>query len=63
MQPGAPIALRVQGNLLYGVSRVYAHQTRYMLADAEKICADLRMLAKVAAAAAQTTDPNAGKVR
>lgn len=34
--PGAPLALRLQGNLLYGLSRVYYHQCRYVLDDVEK---------------------------
>ncbi|RYO98244.1 hypothetical protein DL763_002344 [Monosporascus cannonballus] len=37
LDPGAPIALRLQGNLLYGVSRVYNQQCTYMLSDAQKI--------------------------
>ncbi|KAI0020670.1 Rec8 like protein-domain-containing protein [Xylariomycetidae sp. FL0641] len=37
IEPGAPIALRLQGNLLYGVSRVYNQQCSYMLIDAQKI--------------------------
>jgi len=60
IEPGAPIALRVQGNLLYGVSRVYNHQARYVLSDVEKIQADMRMHARLAL---KTTDPRAGKTR
>ncbi|KAK5662894.1 hypothetical protein OQA88_6305 [Cercophora sp. LCS_1] len=41
IQPGAPIALRLQGSLLFGVSRVYERQCEYVLADAEKIRAHL----------------------
>ncbi|KAF5619343.1 meiotic cohesin rec8 [Fusarium sp. NRRL 52700] len=41
IDPGAPLALRLQGNLLYGVSRVYAQQCRYMLSDAEKTQSDM----------------------
>ncbi|KAI0400411.1 Rec8 like protein-domain-containing protein [Xylaria palmicola] len=37
LEPGAPIALRLQGNLLYGVSRVYSQQYAYLVADAKKI--------------------------
>ncbi|KAI0393377.1 Rec8 like protein-domain-containing protein [Xylariaceae sp. FL0594] len=36
LEPGAPIALRLQGNLLYGVSRVYHEQVTYLIADAER---------------------------
>lgn len=37
IEPGAPVALRLQGHLLYGVSRVYNQQCTYMLADLMKI--------------------------
>ncbi|OTB04681.1 hypothetical protein M426DRAFT_11316 [Hypoxylon sp. CI-4A] len=37
IEPGAPVALRLQGQLLYGVSRVYSQQCAYMLADLIKI--------------------------
>ncbi|KAI0805124.1 Rec8 like protein-domain-containing protein [Xylaria sp. FL0064] len=37
LEPGAPIALRLQGNLLYGVSRVHNQQCTYLVADAKKI--------------------------
>ncbi|KAI1449129.1 Rec8 like protein-domain-containing protein [Annulohypoxylon stygium] len=36
-EPGAPVALRLQGQLLYGVSRVYSQQCAYMLSDLQKI--------------------------
>ena len=36
IDPGAPLALRLQGNLLYGVSRVFAQQTGYVLTDVER---------------------------
>ena len=35
------MALRLQGNLLYGVSRVFADQCDYMLADTEKTQSDM----------------------
>ncbi|KAH7037456.1 Rec8 like protein-domain-containing protein [Microdochium trichocladiopsis] len=41
LEPGAPIALRLQGNLLYGVSRVYNQQCDYMLSDAQKVHANM----------------------
>jgi hypothetical protein len=37
LEPGAPIALRLQGNLLYGISRVHNQQCTYLVADARKI--------------------------
>jgi meiotic recombination protein REC8 len=42
LKPGAPIALRLQGNLLFGVSRVYDRQCSYVLSDAEKVQSHLR---------------------
>jgi meiotic recombination protein REC8, fungi type len=44
LEPGAPIALRLQGNLLYGVSRVYKEQCSYMLTDAQKVHMDMKMV-------------------
>ncbi|RFU30647.1 hypothetical protein B7463_g5687, partial [Scytalidium lignicola] len=35
IEPNAPLALRLQSNLLYGVSRVYSQQCGYVLADAQ----------------------------
>ncbi|KAI0886241.1 Rec8 like protein-domain-containing protein [Annulohypoxylon maeteangense] len=37
IEPGAPVALRLQGQLLYGVSRVYSQQCGYMLSELQKI--------------------------
>ena len=37
LEPGAPIALRLQGSLLYGVSRVFREQCTYMLSDLQKV--------------------------
>ncbi|CAK7229553.1 R8 protein [Sporothrix curviconia] len=34
--PGAPIALRLQGTLLYGTARIFQEQCRYVLNDSEK---------------------------
>ncbi|EXK31004.1 hypothetical protein FOMG_12814 [Fusarium oxysporum f. sp. melonis 26406] len=59
INPGAPLALRLQGNLLYGVSRVYAQQCRYMLSDAEKTQSDMMTFFRVMDTS--ETDPNAGK--
>ncbi|RKL10549.1 hypothetical protein BFJ71_g895 [Fusarium oxysporum] len=59
INPGAPLALRLQGNLLYGVSRVYAQQCRYMLSDAEKTQSDMMTFFRVMDTS--ETDLNAGK--
>ncbi|KAK6856918.1 sister chromatid cohesion protein [Apiospora arundinis] len=37
IEPGAPIALRLQGNLLFGVSGVLNQQCQYLLTDAQKV--------------------------
>ncbi|KAG7104248.1 Meiotic recombination protein rec8 like [Verticillium longisporum] len=60
LQPGAPLALRVQGNLLYGVSRVFAQQCVYVLGDAEKTRTDMQMFYQLLAQ--NDTDPKAGLV-
>ncbi|KAM3509373.1 hypothetical protein MY10362_000612 [Beauveria mimosiformis] len=41
LDPGAPLALRLQGNLLYGVSRVFADQCGFLLSDTEKTQNDM----------------------
>ncbi|KAL8732405.1 MAG: hypothetical protein Q9166_002803 [cf. Caloplaca sp. 2 TL-2023] len=61
INPEAPMALRLQSNLLYGVSRVYLQQCGYTLSDAQTIQANLKMLSKVIRTA--SLDPNAGKAR
>ena len=58
LDPGAPLALRLQGNLLYGVSRVFAHQCTYVLSDAEKTQADMRTFFR--SMQQNATDPKAG---
>ncbi|KAE9963758.1 hypothetical protein BLS_008934 [Venturia inaequalis] len=45
--PEAPMALRLQSNLLYGVSRVYDQQCGYVLADAQSAQNTMRTLLKV----------------
>jgi hypothetical protein len=47
IDPGAPMALRLQGNLLYGVSRVYLEQCGYVLSDAEHAHTAMRMYLNV----------------
>ncbi|KAM0439696.1 hypothetical protein ACHAPT_000790 [Fusarium lateritium] len=61
IHPGAPLALRLQGNLLYGVSRVFAQQCRYVLSDAEKTQSDMMTFFRVMQTS--ETDPRAGKVK
>ncbi|KAJ4254313.1 R8 protein [Fusarium torreyae] len=61
IDPGAPLALRLQGNLLYGVSRVFAQQCRYVLSDAEKTQADMMTFFRVMNTS--ETDPRAGKAK
>ncbi|KAI1115518.1 Rec8 like protein-domain-containing protein [Nemania sp. NC0429] len=43
LEPGAPIALRLQGNLLYGISRVHNQQCIYLATDAKKIQDQMRL--------------------
>ncbi|TLD06955.1 hypothetical protein PgNI_10721 [Pyricularia grisea] len=59
--PGAPIALRLQASLLYGVSRVYQQQCQYVLGDAEKFQINMRGLLRVLNSG--TLDPNAGRAK
>jgi meiotic recombination protein REC8, fungi type len=60
--PGAPIALRLQGNLLYGVSRVYDEQCGYMLTDVESVRRQLRTFVNVTGNL-NALDPKAGKAK
>ncbi|KAL8790618.1 MAG: hypothetical protein Q9213_000465 [Squamulea squamosa] len=61
INPEAPMALRLQSNLLYGVSRVYLQQCGYTLSDAQSVQANLKMLSRVIGTT--SLDPNAGKAR
>ncbi|KAG6044128.1 hypothetical protein E4U17_000667 [Claviceps sp. LM77 group G4] len=61
IDPGAPLALRLQGNLLYGVSRVFAHQCNYVLSDAEKTQSD--MMTFFRSMNTSEIDPKAGKAK
>ncbi|KAF4979373.1 hypothetical protein FZEAL_4414 [Fusarium zealandicum] len=61
IHPGAPLALRLQGNLLYGVSRVFSQQCRYVLSDAEKTQSDMMTFFRVMQTS--DTDPSAGKAK
>ncbi|KAK4569561.1 R8 protein [Recurvomyces mirabilis] len=46
IEPDAPMALRLQSNLLYGVARVYSQQCGYVLADAETAKNNMRAMCK-----------------
>jgi hypothetical protein len=61
IHPGAPIALRLQGSLLFGLSRVYDQQCRYVLVDAEKVKDNMRLAFR--SIAQNQTDPRAGKAK
>ncbi|KAI3327266.1 Rec8 like protein-domain-containing protein [Xylariaceae sp. AK1471] len=61
LEPGAPIALRLQGNLLYGVSRVHNQQCTYLVTDAKKIQDQMKFFFKTFAG--NQLDPEAGKAR
>ncbi|KAF2464897.1 uncharacterized protein BDR25DRAFT_296064 [Lindgomyces ingoldianus] len=61
IDPAAPMALRLQGNLLYGVSRVYLQQCGYVLSDAQNAENSMRMMLKVMKNAG--LDPDAGKAK
>ncbi|KAI1825818.1 Rec8 like protein-domain-containing protein [Xylaria intraflava] len=61
LEPGAPIALRLQGNLLYGVSRVHNQQCTYLITDAKKIQDQMKLFVK--SFPGNQLDPEAGKAR
>ncbi|KAF1834560.1 hypothetical protein BDW02DRAFT_498102 [Decorospora gaudefroyi] len=61
VDPVAPMALRLQGNLLYGVSRVYLQQCGYVLSDAQNAHNALRMMLRTVKDVA--LDSEAGKAR
>ncbi|KAF2773553.1 hypothetical protein EJ03DRAFT_101404 [Teratosphaeria nubilosa] len=56
MEPEAPMALRLQSNLLYGIARVYAQQCGYVLNDAEAARHNMRAIFKVMRTAALESD-------
>jgi len=61
--PGnAPLALRLQASLLYGVARVYQQQCRYVLTDAEKTRDHMRRFAALWSAD-NTLVESAGKAK
>lgn len=55
------MALRLQGNLLYGVSRVYSQQCAYVLNDAEKVQSNMKLFYRLITH--NETDPEAGRAR
>ncbi|KAF2708214.1 hypothetical protein K504DRAFT_482667 [Pleomassaria siparia CBS 279.74] len=61
VNPAAPMALRLQGNLLLGVSRVYLQQCGYVLSDAQTAQNSMRMMFNSMTMAG--LDPEAGKAR
>ncbi|KAI1437023.1 Rec8 like protein-domain-containing protein [Xylaria sp. CBS 124048] len=61
LEPGAPIALRLQGNLLYGVSRVHNQQCTYLVTDAKKIQDQMKLFVK--SFPGNQLDSEAGKAR
>ncbi|KAF2629688.1 hypothetical protein BU25DRAFT_489699 [Macroventuria anomochaeta] len=61
VDPAAPMALRLQGNLLYGVSRVYLQQCGYVLSDAQS--AHNTMMLMLRSVKNHALDPDAGKAR
>ncbi|KAI0602576.1 Rec8 like protein-domain-containing protein [Biscogniauxia sp. FL1348] len=61
LEPGAPIALRLQGSLLLGVSKVFDQQCAYMMNDAKKIQNHMNMF--FGELNNNQLDPNAGFAR
>ncbi|VUC30338.1 unnamed protein product [Clonostachys rosea] len=61
LDPGAPLALRLQASLLYGVSRVFSHQCNYVLSDAERT--QTEMVSYFKSMQQSETDPQAGKTK
>ncbi|KAK4232239.1 hypothetical protein QBC38DRAFT_324384, partial [Podospora fimiseda] len=63
LQPAAPIALRLQGSLLYGLSRVYSQQCHYVLTDAERVQAHMMAFYNTLGGNKNALDPKAGKAK
>ncbi|KAI9037706.1 Rad21/Rec8 N terminal domain protein [Aspergillus affinis] len=61
MDPAAPMALRLQGNLLYGVSKVYNQQCGYALMDVQTMHDRMKVMLRVVPGGG--LDPLAGKAR
>ncbi|KAJ6124376.1 hypothetical protein N7471_011693 [Penicillium samsonianum] len=61
INPDAPMALRLQGSLLYGVSRVYNQQCGYTLLDTQAM--HDKMVSKLKIVPGSGLDPAAGQTR
>ncbi|KZM18792.1 R8 protein [Ascochyta rabiei] len=61
IDPVAPMALRLQGSLLYGVSRVYLQQCGYVLSDAQTAHNTMTLMLRTVKNYA--LDPEAGRAR
>ncbi|KAJ5595457.1 uncharacterized protein N7459_001665 [Penicillium hispanicum] len=61
INPEAPMALRLQGSLLYGVSRVYHQQCGYTLLDAQAM--HDKMISMLKLMPGGGLDPSAGKAK
>ncbi|QQK44417.1 Rad21/Rec8-like protein, N-terminal [Penicillium digitatum] len=61
INPDAPMALRLQGSLLYGLSRVYNQQCGYTLLDTQTM--HDKMVSKLKIIPGSGLDPAAGKTR
>ncbi|KAI9709951.1 MAG: hypothetical protein M1820_003029 [Bogoriella megaspora] len=61
LTPDAPMALRLQSSLLYGVSRVYSQQCTYVLNDAQHAQQSIRAMFRLMKNA--QLDPEAGRTR
>lgn len=61
LRPGAPIALRLQAGLLFGVSRVYQRKCQYMLTDVQRI--QEHMMSFLRSYGANQVDPDQTRAR
>ncbi|KAI5289274.1 hypothetical protein KEM52_000841, partial [Ascosphaera acerosa] len=59
----APLALRLQGNLLFGISRVYDQQCGYALNDAQSMREKMSTAYRQVNDCKRALDPDAGKAR
>ncbi|OJD35613.1 rad21 rec8 n terminal domain-containing protein [Diplodia corticola] len=62
LEPDVPLALRLQSSLLYGVTRVYAQQCSYVLADAQSTQNSIRTAFTTTARDIEL-DPEVGRAR
>ncbi|KAK6189296.1 R8 protein [Pestalotiopsis sp. IQ-011] len=61
LRPGAPIALRLQAGLLFGVSKVYQRKCQYMLTDVQRI--QEHMMSFLRSYGANQVDPSVTRAR